>query len=365
MQRRRSVDRWRRELCYPGASMSEPISTQSSRVGAYLSPRDDFGAAVSLVRAAEDLGYESVWVTHGLGRDGFVVLGAYAHATHRIGLGIGVVPIYPRHPVVLAQEASTLAEVCHGRFRLGIGVSHRPSMVDALGLDMGRPLEVMREYVAVLRQALTGRVRHEGARYRVAWDGAFRGPDPPPVLLAGLAAPMLELAGEIADGVVLWLCGPAYIREVALPALRRGRARAGLPLEGFEVVAAVPAMLAEARAPGLEVFRAELVRYLSLPYYRAMLRASGFGEDLARFDRDRAGGREAGAVPAALADALGVIGDGGAIRATVEAYRAAGASLPVLRPIGVPEAAWARGTLEAAAPRAPGPSGEAAAPGAR
>src|SRR3989304_5261751 len=166
----------------------------------------------------------------------FMVLSAYGHAAPRLGLGPGLIPIYPRHPVLLAQEALTLQDVTGGRLRLGIGVSHRPSMEQALGLPMGEPLEVMREYVSVLRAALTGRVEHAGARYRVAWQsGLPRLPAAPPVLLAGLGPRMLELAGEIADGVVLWLCAPEYIRREALPAIRRGRQRAGKPLAGLEV----------------------------------------------------------------------------------------------------------------------------------
>ena len=318
------------------------------RLGAYLSPRDRLANGTDLAHRAEVLGYESVWLTHGLGRDGFLVLAAYAHATERIGLGTGVVPIYPRHPVAMAQEASTLMELSGGRFRLGIGLSHRPSMVDALGLDMGEPLAVMREYMSVLRAALHGQASFEGRYYRVRWVGAFRAPSPP-VLLAGLAPPMLELAGELADGVVLWLACPAYIRDVAVPAVARGRARAGKALEGFEIVAAVPLAVTEDSA-ATRVFRDELVRYLSLPYYRTMFRASGFADALAAFDRDREPGRDADAVPAALVDALGAIGDARRARAEVEAYRAAGVTLPVVRPIGSPEAAHARGTLEAAAP---------------
>src|SRR5581483_7327440 len=156
-----------------------PSTAERDRVGAYLSPREDLRRAVALVRTAEALGYESVWTTHGSGRDGFLVLAAYGHATARIGLGTGVVPIYPRHPVAMAQEAATLTELSGGRFRLGIGVSHGPSMRDAFGLDMGRPLELMREYVAVLRGALAGEVRFEGRHYRVRWTGAFRAARPP------------------------------------------------------------------------------------------------------------------------------------------------------------------------------------------
>jgi len=320
------------------------------RVGAYLLPRDDLGGAVALARTAEDLGYESVWVTHGLGRDSFLVLAAYGAATRRIGLGSGVVPIYPRHPVAMAQEAMTLAEVSGGRFRLGIGVSHRPSMTDALGLDMGRPLDVMREYVAVLRAALSGRARFEGRYYRVAWEAVSRPPPAPSVLLAGLATPMLELAGELADGVVLWLCEPAYIRELIGPALARGRARAGKPMAGFEVVAAVPAAATADVAGATRAFREELVRYLSLPFYRAMFRASGFGEELTAFDRDRQSRPAADAIPGRLVEALGAIGDAGTVRRSVDAYRAVGVTLPVVRPIGAPEAPHARPTLDAAAP---------------
>src|SRR5439155_17100670 len=224
-----------------------------------LNPGADLDAAVALARRADALGFESLWVTHGAGRDALLVLSAYSQAAPRAGLGTGVVPIYPRHPVLMAQEAATLSELSEGRLRLGIGVSHRSAMADALGLDMGAPLDVMREYVAVLRAALDGRARLAGRHYQVAWDGAIRAPRALPVLLAGLSPPMLELAGELADGVVLWLCAPAYVRDLAVPAIARGRARAGKPLDGFEVVAAVPvAVTDDARGVG-RVFREELV----------------------------------------------------------------------------------------------------------
>jgi F420-dependent oxidoreductase-like protein len=310
----------------------------------FLNPGADLQDAVALARRADALGYESLWVTHGVGRDALLVLSAYAHAAPRAGLGTGVIPIYPRHPALLAQEALTLAELSSGRLRLGIGVSHRPSMEGAFGLDMGRPLEVMREYVAVLRAALTGKAEHRGARYRVAWQsGLPRLPAPPPILLAGLSPKMLELAGEIADGVVLWLCAPAYIREQAVPAIRRGRQRAGKPLEGFQIVAAVPAALTVDRAAGHALFKAELTRYLALPFYRAMLEHSGFGADLAAYDR----APRPDSVSDRLASALGAIGDFKAVQSFVAAHREAGVTLPALRPIGFPDAPHYVPTVEA------------------
>ena len=129
------------------------------------------------------------------------MLAAYAAATTRIGLGNGVVPIYPRHPVTMAQAAATLNEVSSGRFRLGIGVSHKSAMEAMLGLRLVEPLGVMREYVAVLRGALAEGTDFQGGHYRVRWSLALpKRPPAPPIYLAALSVKMLELAGEIADG---------------------------------------------------------------------------------------------------------------------------------------------------------------------
>ncbi|MCL6641543.1 MAG: LLM class flavin-dependent oxidoreductase [Candidatus Rokubacteria bacterium] len=310
---------------------------------AYLIPGRDLTDAVALARRAEALGYESLWVTHGLGRDSFLVLAAYGAATSRIGLANGVVPIYPRHPVAMAQAALTLSEMTGGRFRLGIGVSHRASMEQMLGLTLREPLEVMREYVAVLRGALDAGAEFSGRHFRVRWSfGVPARPPAPPVYLAALSPRMLELAGEVADGVVLWLTPPPYVRTVAVPALERGRRRADRSLDGFAVVCAVPLAVTDDRKAALEAFRGELTRYLTLPFYRAMLEAAGLGEGLREFDRT-------GQTPATLAEALGAVGDAESCRAYVEAYRQAGVTLPAIRPIMFPEAPWYARTLEAAA----------------
>ena len=312
------------------------------RLAAYITPGREFADAAELVRRAEALGYESVWVTHGLGRDSFLVLAAYGAATTRLGLGNGVVPIYPRHPVAMAQAALTLAELTGGRFTLGIGVSHRETMATMFGLELKDPLGVMREYVAVLRGALGDGASFEGEHFTARWSLAIPArPAPPRIYLAALSRKMLELAGEIADGAILWLCPPAYVRDVAVPALERGRARAGKTLDGFDVVAAVPLAVTDDPAGARAAFRGELARYLVLPFYRAMLEASGLGDGVRAFDRD-------GTVPDSFADALGAVGDAAAARAYVAAYRRAGITLPAIRPITFPDAPWYRRTLEEA-----------------
>jgi F420-dependent oxidoreductase-like protein len=312
------------------------------RRAAFINPGKDLAGGVDLARRAEGLGYDSVWVTHGGGRDSFVVLAAYGAATTRLGLGNGVVPIYPRHPVTMAQAALSLSEMTGGRFTLGVGVSHRASMEAALGLTLREPLAVMREYVAVLRGALGGTAAFEGRHYRVKWSLAVpERPAAPPIYLAALSRNMLELAGEIADGVVLWLCSPGYVRDVAVPALGRGRARAGKPLAGFEIVAAVPLAIADDAPGALAAFRGELARYLTLPFYRAMLEASGLRKEIAAFD-------QSGEVADSLAAALGGVGSPKVGQSFVDAYRDAGVTLPAIRPITFPDAPWYRRTLEEA-----------------
>jgi F420-dependent oxidoreductase-like protein len=313
------------------------------KTATFLSPGGDLKAGIDLARRADELGYDSVWVTHGLGRDSFLVLAAYAAVAPRVRVGVGVLPIYPRHPVATAQAALTLAEQTGGRYILGLGVSHKASMEQQLGLKLDDPLGVMREYVGVLRGAFGDGARFQGSHYQVQWSMALPGKLPsPPIYLAALSSKMLELAGEIADGVVLWLCDPNYIRTVAVPALERGRRRAGKSLAGFEIVAAVPLAVTDDPTKARDAFRAELARYLALPFYRAMLESSGHGPSINRFDAGQ---------PAddALVDALGGIGDRGKCRAYVEAYRSAGVTLPAVRPITFPDAPWYRRTLEDAA----------------
>ena len=312
-------------------------------IAAYLNPGADLSVTIDLARRAETLGYDSAWITHGLGRDSFLVLAAYGAATRRLGLGNGVVPIYPRHPIAMAQAALTLSEMTGGRFRLGIGVSHRASMESMLGLSLTDPLGVMREYVTILRGAFGTGVSFQGKYYRVTWSlGLPKPPPAPPIYLAALSTKMLELAGEVGDGVILWLCDPPYVRSVAVPALERGRRRAGKSLAGFEIVAAVPLAITDQPAQAMTAFRSELTRYLTLPFYRKMLEASGHGDALRAFDKT-------GETPESLAKALGAIGDVDQARAFVRAYREAGVTLPAIRPITFPEAPWYARTLEAAA----------------
>jgi alkanesulfonate monooxygenase SsuD/methylene tetrahydromethanopterin reductase-like flavin-dependent oxidoreductase (luciferase family) len=303
-------------------------------LGTFIGVGKSLETALQRVELAERLGYESAWVTHIAARDSVTTLMAYAARSRRLVLGTGVMPIYSRTPVATAQSFATLDEFSGGRAVCGLGVSHRPVVESWYGQSIDRPLREMREYAAVVRAIFAGEDPPQGGKFGSAFRfmGYAARPDLP-VYLAGLSPRMLELAGEIADGVVLWLCGPDYIREVVIPAVSAGRARAGLGLEGFDVVAAVPSAVTAEPREARGRLRSELIPYFSLPFYRAMLERSGFERDVAGFDRGMQE-RGPGAAMAAISDefvgTLAAVGGPEEAAATVRRYRDAGTTSPCL-----------------------------------
>jgi alkanesulfonate monooxygenase SsuD/methylene tetrahydromethanopterin reductase-like flavin-dependent oxidoreductase (luciferase family) len=320
-------------------------------VGCFVSTGRSFDAALKRVRLADSLGYEAAYVTHVAGRESLTVVTAYAVATQRIRVGTGVVPIYTRTPATMAQTAATIDELSDGRLNLGLGVSHRPVVEAWHGQSIDRPAAEMREYAGIVRAILRGEEPASGDKWRTAFRLAGLDPRPQlPIYVAALSPAMLRLAGEIADGVILWLCNPNYIREVVIPEVAKGRERAGRELEGFDVVAAVPGACTEDRDGAYAAMRRDLLPYFGLPFYRAMLERSGFGEDIADYD---AVGGDADAMQAAISDrfleALTAVGDESGVRDGVMRYREAGATSPCVGPI--PRTDF-EATLRAAAPAA-------------
>ncbi len=309
------------------------------RVGAgcFISTGRSLEQAIERVKLAESLGYESVYTTHVAGRESLTVLTAYALATSRIRVGSGVVPIYTRTPATMAQTAATIDELSGGRFTLGLGVSHRPVVEGWHGQTIDRPVAEMREYASIVRAILRGEDPPQGEKWQTGFHLLGLEPRPAlPIYVAALSPAMLRLAGEIADGAILWLCNPRYIREVVIPEVRAGRERAGLPLDGFDVVAAVPAALTGDRDSAYKAMRKDLIPYFGLPFYRAMIERTGFGADIEVYDRAAgAGDFEAmqSAITEGFLDELTAVGDESALTAGIERYRDAGARSPCIGPI--------------------------------
>src|SRR4051794_37780617 len=247
-------------------------------VGTFIGVGRSLDRAAERASRAESLGYHSAYVTHIAGRDSLTVLAAYACRTERITLGTGVLPIYSRTPAATAQTAATVDELSGGRMVLGIGVSHKVTVEGWYGQTIDRPVREMREYAGAVRAMLRGEDPPAGnEKFRTGFR--FMGYEPRadlPIYVAGLSPAMLRLAGEIGDGVVLWLCNHEYIRKVAVPEVIKGRERAGRGLDGFDVVAAVPAAVTDDPGRARDRLRADLVPYFSLPFYRRMIERSGY-----------------------------------------------------------------------------------------
>jgi alkanesulfonate monooxygenase SsuD/methylene tetrahydromethanopterin reductase-like flavin-dependent oxidoreductase (luciferase family) len=249
----------------------------------------------------------------------------------------------------MAQEAATIADFSGGRFNLGIGVSHRPVVEFWHGQTIDKPVTEMREYASIVRAILRGEPPPAGQKWQSQFALSGLGPFPDlPILFAALSPNMLRLAGEIADGVVLWLCNPNYIRDVVVPAVREGREKAGKTLEGFDIVPAIPSARTDDVGAAYGAMRKDLLPYFGLPFYRAMLERSGFSGDIERFD---AAAGDVDGMTAAISDEflaiLTAVGDEGAVRGGVERYLDAGATSPCVGPI--PKTDF-EATLRAAAP---------------
>lgn len=320
-------------------------------VGSFVSTGRSLPEAIERVQLAEQLGYASAYVTHVAGRDALQVSMAYAQRTERIRIGTGVVPIYSRTPATMAQEAATIDDASGGRMMLGIGVSHRPVVEFWHGQQIGRPVTEMREYAAIVRAILRGEDPPPGEKWTSRFRLAGLGPFPDlPIGIAALSPNMLRLAGEVGDAVILWLCNPHYIRDVVVPCVREGREKAGKTLEGFDIIAAVPAALTGDVDDVYGAMRRDLLPYFGLPFYRAMLERSGFEADIAGYD---AAAGDPAAMGAAISDdflgTLTAVGDEAAVRAGIRRYLDAGATSPCVGPI--PKTDFAA-TLRAGAPEA-------------
>jgi alkanesulfonate monooxygenase SsuD/methylene tetrahydromethanopterin reductase-like flavin-dependent oxidoreductase (luciferase family) len=247
-------------------------------------------------------------------------------STDRVLLGTAVVPTWPRHPVVAAQQAATANAACGGRFRFGVGPSHPPVM-RMYGIEDDRPLGHLEEWLAIVRALLhDGKVAHDGDRYRVTAFLDVETPGPPPLMLGALHPRLARLAGASSDGALSWLVSPGWLRDVVTANVRAGAEAAGRPAP--PVVAELPCYVATDRAAVLEAARRDLAIYPLMPAYADVL-AHVLGRD--------PGEVTAGGWTDDCTDAVVVWGDRDTIRARVVEYLDAGADEVVLSPYGCGE----------------------------
>lgn len=219
------------------------------RIGVMVGPeRGRYGTKVERMQAdatwAEEAGMASVWIPQI--PDDFDALTAatlVASVTERVEIGTAVVPVQPRHPIALAQQALSVQAVCEGRLSLGLGVSHHWVIDEMLGLPYERPAHTMRTYLEVLERAFAGpgMVDVENEEFRVHNPLDITDVTPTPVLIAALGPMMLRLAGERTDGTILWMADERAIGEHIAPTINAAAEGAGRPAP--RIVAGIPVCL--------------------------------------------------------------------------------------------------------------------------
>jgi F420-dependent oxidoreductase-like protein len=229
---------------------------------------------VAGARAAHEDGFAAYWIPQIFAVDALTALAVAGREVPDIELGTAVVPSFPRHPAVLAQQALTVTSMVGARLNLGIGLSHQLVVEGMWGLSFAKPVRHMREYLTVLLPLLrsepvdvTGETVSGHLGLQIAEAPA------PRVLVAALGQQMLELAGRLADGTATWMTSREVIAEHTAPTIRAAAAAAGRPDPA--VACGIPICVTDDTAGARERAARVYAGYGALPSYRAMLDRAG------------------------------------------------------------------------------------------
>ena len=317
-----------------------------------LTPQD----CQDLARRAEDRGYESVWLPEGHSRDAFTSLAAMALSTERVKLGTGIVQVFARTASNTAMAASGMAALSNGRFILGLGVGHGSNVESWDGVPFKQPITRLRETIQIARGLLSGeRVDFSGKQFKVS-GASLEAATPPgkvPIYIAALGPQMLELAGELADGILMNWPTAAFLPQ-AVEHVKRGAEKAGRDISEIDIGGYVRVAIGDDMVALRDGLRGQVIRQAAMPFYSNMFKAAGFEKEieamsaaLAAGDRDKA----MRAVTEEMQDQVAVVGSPGHCREQFEARRAAGLQLPVVAPFTVGDTlASHRSAIDALAP---------------
>jgi len=320
-----------------------------ARLGIVLAPFATLPAAefVAVARETEARGYHAAWTGEASGYDAITLMAVIASHTERLHVGSAVLPVQTRTPVVLGQSAATLNHLAPERVVLGIGLSSKVIVGDWHGLAFAPSLQQIREAVQIIRMVASGeRVNFDGKYYRVK---NFRLTAPPPpkpvrVVLAALGPEMLELAGEIADGVVLnWI--PPETVPASIKHLEAGAKKAGRGLTDFEIASFIRTCVTDDPAAAREALARDITGYTTVDAYASFFRNAGFGKEVDAVNTAWQAGDRSGAVKQVsprFLDGLGVVGPEAFCRERIAEFARAGLTQPVIVPFAPGSAGEAR-----------------------
>jgi len=242
-------------------------------IGIFVAP-PTIEEGLSDVRWAAASKLSTVWVPQIFGWDALTLIAVLGHDVEGIRFGTSVIPTYPRHPQMLAQQALTTQIATNNRLTLGIGLSHQVVIEGMWGFSFEKPARHMREYLSILLPLLRDRgVQFQGETLKTMAQIQLPAADAPPVLLAALAPRMLELAGGTADGTITWMVGTKTLSSHIVPRIRIAADKAGKPEP--QIVVARPVAVTDDADAARERATSAFAIYNTLPSYRAMLDIEG------------------------------------------------------------------------------------------
>ena len=292
---------------------------------------------------AETRGYRTAWVGEASGTEAIVLSTLIATHTTTLKIANGVIPVQTRTPIVYGQAAATLAHLAPGRFALGLGLSSEIIVGQWHGLPFAPSIQQMREAVQIIRMAAAGeRVNFDGKFYRLKnFRLAIPAPSPAPrIYLAALGPRMCELAGEVADGVLLnWL--PPSAVPVSVRHVEAGAKRAGRSLSDVDVAVYVRTCVTDEPVAVRETLARDITGYATVSVYARFFAECGFAEEVEAVNTAWKAGDRAGAVKGIsdrVLDGLGAVGSADFCRQRMDAFARTGAT-PVVLPFAPPGAA--------------------------
>jgi probable F420-dependent oxidoreductase len=306
----------------------------ATRLGVTLPVPPDAAATLRMAEWAEGEGFDGLWFADTGEIDALTLAAAVTQRVRRARIGIAVVPVYTRTPVVLASSAATLAHLAPGRIVIGLGASSHAMIEGWHGLKLEKPLTRVKETALALRQALSGQAtQFQGETLRSAGFKLANPPVPPvPIMLAALRGKMLEMAAAVGDGVIVNLF-PAPALPRIMQHIRAGAAQAGKDAAALEIVCRHQICVTDDPARARDTFRKRFGPYFATPVYNRFLAWCGH-EDAAREieagfkAKDRA--RTGAAFSDALIDQIAVIGTAEQCRERIRALVQGGITTPVV-----------------------------------
>ncbi len=272
----------------------------------------------SLAQIAEDGGFEGIFSPEVPPYSALTNAQVFAEATKNMKVGTWITNIYMRQPVIAAATSMTIQEITNGRMLLGLGVSHKP-VNTRFGIEMGDPIESMRNYVGEVRSFADG-----------SSDKVSLKRDVPklPVYIAGLTSGAAELAGEVADGLMPYMCPPKYLGTLKSE-VAEGAQKAGRDSSEIEITSGIPSFISDDESAAIEAAKRGISGYARLPFYQRLIENIGYGDVVQKI---KDGANPAEAITDEMVNDIALAGSPSKCKEKLQEHYEAGVDLAIIVP---------------------------------